>query len=174
MPSQRNNLAQLALRWVRSALAVATAALLLGLFASETQASILSPGITEIDASELLESHFLGVDALGEHLDQLSEPTEDEGMGSSQQNSLPPAEPQPREERPTEDHYAFLPSPGSSSSSSTTSTTSVGPGAGVSLAVLPAGAAEIEDDSKSERYAAECTLFLPEAPGTELLRPPRV
>ena len=93
MPSQRNNLAQLALRWVRSALAVATAALLLGLFASETQASILSPGITEIDASELLESHFLGVDALGEHLDQLSEPTEDEGMAHRSKTRCHPPSP---------------------------------------------------------------------------------
>lgn len=59
------------------------------------------------------------------------------------------------------------------STGSTSSSTSVGGTGGIGSALLSPTTAHLADDSPAERHATERTLFLPDAPGTELLRPPR-
>jgi len=70
-------------------------------------------------------------------------------------------------------HYANLsPDAGTSGGSTTSTSSSAGAAGGLGLA-LATTAPHLSDDAPVERYAAERSLFLPEAPGTELLRPPR-
>lgn len=79
-------------------------------------------------------------------------------------------EPSPVEVR----HYANLsPDAGLPGGSTTSTSSSAGAAGGMGLALYAAAAPHLSDDAPVERYAAERSLFLPEAPGTELLRPPR-
>ncbi|WP_145114151.1 hypothetical protein [Botrimarina mediterranea] len=87
-----------------------------------------------------------------------------------------PAEDLPVPSRTDQKQFATLSLDAGSSGGSTTSTssTSAGSGNGVGLAPYAASEPLLADDAPVERYAAERSLFLPEAPGMELLRPPRV
>lgn len=100
---------------------------------------------------------------------------EESGAGTSSRSApvVPRDEEQPRETPQYALTHGFSPFSTSGGSSTSTSSSASGAPGGPSLAVLHAPAAELTDTPPMERYAAELSLFLPEPPGTELLRPPQ-
>ena len=80
-------------------------------------------------------------------------------------------DPEPENDLQKSDPWDFL--KGLGPGGSTSSTSSSGGGSGVSYALCILGTQICEDDSSCGRLAEDRSLFLPDPPGTDLLRPPR-
>jgi hypothetical protein len=164
-------------RAARIALAMAMFCLAFG--CPSLEASILAPtSDAEIGADF---GAPLTADQLDAALDKLAKADASMAAGSSAPRRTAPAQPAgfPAEESPAPGkadlkHFATLgPDAGNTGGSTSSSSTSAGASSSAGLAPLAATAPLLADDAPVERYAAERSLFLPEAPGTELLRPPR-
>lgn len=124
-----------------------------------------------------LSNHSLDPAELDKTLERLTESTNSMGTSSnrsSEQKSVPVWPPAPEEQEESVPQYALQQVCGQTNSSTTTTSSSAGGAAsGMSLAVLSTANPELTDNSPTERYATERTLFLPDAPANELLRPPQ-
>ncbi len=134
-------------------------------------------GSASIDLASI--DHNLNAEQLDKVLEQLADSTAtgtSTGTKSSGDRSADAPAPNGTPNSPPMDvsHYANLtPDAGTPGGSSTSTSSSAGAAGGLGLALYAATAPHLSDDAPVERYAAERSLFLPEAPGTELLRPPR-
>lgn len=132
--------------------------------------ALIDPNISAEQLDKVLEqlaaSSATGSSAAGSSADT---------SGSGHRNADAPAPDGTPDSPPTEvRHYANLnPDAGTPGGSTTSTSSSAGAAGGMGLALYAAAAPHLSDDAPVERYAAERSLFLPEAPGTELLRPPR-
>ena len=136
--------------------------------AATVEASILMPetGVFTADAEQLVadfEKSQLG--------DQSSA-----GSAPSQESPTQQQEPVSQREVDLAQQLAAMlatQTEGSTGSTSSTGGTS-GFGASGGVSLLAEGAVLLANPSLTERYAGEQSLFLPDAPGNELLRPPQV
>lgn len=156
----------------RSTALIATAIAALVVCGSAAQASIMWGG------GSALGPQVFNADSLDSQLAELGGPgqaeTAESGMSGASRSSKAGYDgfPRQQEEQPAHRFADFNPNSGTPGSSTSTTSSGGAPG-GVTLAVLPAPCALLSDDPLAERYAAECVLFVPDAPGNELLRPPQ-
>lgn len=135
--------------------------------ASGVEASILMPetGVFTADAEQLVadfEKSQMG--------DQSSA-----GSSTSQESPSPQQEPvSEREVDLAQQLAAMLASQAEGSSTGGTSSSNGPTGTSGGATLLAEGAVLLANPSLTERYAGEQSLFLPDAPGNELLRPPQV
>ena len=167
----------LATRWT-----LALVAFCLAICCSNVRASIVAPAADSDIGVEL--GLPLTADQIDAALDKLAEADASMAAPSTKRTASQESRQSPTEDlrgpgRADLEHFATL-SPdagttgGSTGGSNTSSSSSsAGAGSGAGLAPHAATTPLLADNAPVERYAAERSLFLPEAPGMELLRPPR-
>ena len=145
---------------------------------------VMSLGFSTVaDASILLpETGLLGDNSLdAERLIAEMEKQKSDSSGASSSGASNDCIPLVTEEEkrpiPQEDKLAWqlaaMASQTDGSTSGTSSSTSVSGGAGSGASILAIAAAILPDDPLVDRNAADLALSIPDAPGTEMLRPPQ-